>query len=88
VAPVVFLLVLPLLAVLVTPWALLGYAIDGPALMVPVLVEAVSRRELGRALVSLPAFFVLRMANAWFMLAAVWGELLLRRPLTVYEKGH
>lgn len=88
VAPVVFLLVLPVLAVLVTPWALLGYAIDGPALMVPVLVEAVSRRELGRALVSMPAFFVLRMANAWFMLAAVWGELLLRRPLTVYEKGH
>ena len=29
-----------------------------------------------------------RMVNAVFMLRAVWAELILRRPLLIYEKGH
>ena len=89
VASVVFLLVLPLLAVLLgTAWPLIGYAIDLPAILVPVLVAAWSRGEVGRAIVSLPAFFVLRTANALFFVAALWRELVMRRPLIVYEKGH
>jgi len=39
-------------------------------------------------LASLPAFVVLRVVNAAFMLRALWMECVLRRPLTVYEKGH
>ena len=41
-----------------------------------------------RALASLPSFFVLRTVNGFFMLEAIVTELLLRRPLLVYEKGH
>jgi cellulose synthase/poly-beta-1,6-N-acetylglucosamine synthase-like glycosyltransferase len=89
VASLVFLLLLPLLAILLrTPWLLVGYAIDLPAILVPVLVAAWSRGELGRAIVSLPAFFVLRTANAVFFVRALWQELVARRPLLVYEKGH
>jgi cellulose synthase/poly-beta-1,6-N-acetylglucosamine synthase-like glycosyltransferase len=87
-APFVYFLIIPLLAVLLSPLFLLGYVIDAPAVLVPVLVGALSRRELGRALLSYPAFFVLRMLNAGEMLRALWLELVVRRPLEVYEKGH
>ncbi len=89
VAAVVYLLLLPLVALgLGNPWLLLGYVIDVPAIAVPVLAGAAPRREIGKALASLPAFFVLRTVNAVFFLRAVWCELVLRRPLLVYEKGH
>ncbi|MBI4545480.1 MAG: glycosyltransferase family 2 protein [Gemmatimonadetes bacterium] len=89
IASAVYLLLLPALALaLGSAWLLLGYAIDAPAVLVPVLVGAVPRREVGRALASLPAFFVLRTVNAVFFLQALWAELVRRRPLLVYEKGH
>jgi poly-beta-1,6-N-acetyl-D-glucosamine synthase len=87
-APLVYFLLLPLLAVIVSPMFLAGYVIDAPAVLVPVLFGAVSRREVGRALVSYPAFFVLRLLNAGEMLKAIWLELVARRSLKVYEKGH
>lgn len=89
VASLLYLLVLPVLAiVLAAPLLLLVYVIDVPAVLVPVLVAARRRREVGRALVSLPCFFVLRAVNGLFMLEALWTEVVLRRPLLVYEKGH
>jgi poly-beta-1,6-N-acetyl-D-glucosamine synthase len=87
-APFVYFLAIPLLAVLLSPLFLLGYVIDAPAVLVPVLAGASSRRELGRALLSYPAFFVVRVLNAGEMLKALWLELVMRRPLEVYEKGH
>jgi len=89
VAAVAYLFVLPLLALaLGNPWLLLGYVIDIPAIAVPVLVGAVKRREVRRALLSLPAFFVLRTVNAMYFLRAAWLELVLKRSFTTYEKGH
>lgn len=89
IASLLYLVVLPVLAVVLgNPWLLLGYVIDVPAIMVPVLAGAASRGEVGRALASLPAFFVLRTVNGFFFLRAIWLELVLRRPLTIYEKGH
>jgi poly-beta-1,6-N-acetyl-D-glucosamine synthase len=89
IASVAFLLVLPVLAVVFrSAWPLLGYVIDLPAILIPVLAAAVRRRETGRALASLPAFFVLRTVNALFFVRALWNELVAGRPLLVYEKGH
>ena len=89
IASVVYLLLLPLLAIVLrSPWLLLGYVIDAPAILVPVLAGALPRREVRRALVSYPAFFVLRAVNAAYFLEALWSELVLRRSLLVYEKGH
>ncbi|MFA6574088.1 MAG: glycosyltransferase family 2 protein [Nocardioides sp.] len=89
VASLVYLLVLPVLAVVLgSPLVLLVYLVDVPAIMVPVMVAAWRRGEVGRALASLPAFFVLRAVNGFFMLEALWTEVVLRRPLLVYEKGH
>jgi hypothetical protein len=89
IAAAVYLVVLPILAlVLARPWILIGYVIDAPAVLVPVLAGAARRREIRRAIASIPAFFVLRTVNAVFFLRAVCAELLLGRSLRVYEKGH
>ena len=87
-ASVVLLAVLPILAALVSPLFLLGYVIDAPVVAVPVLVVGARRGELARAAASLPAFFVLRVVNACLLVKALLLEVFLRRPLTVYEKGH
>ena len=79
---------LPLLSVLISPLFLLGYVIDLPIIAVPVLAEAVKRRELGRALLSLPAYPVLRVVNTGFMLKALWRECVRKDSLRIYEKGH
>ena len=89
VASLVFLIVLPLLIVaLRSPWLLLAYFIDAPAILVPLLIGAIPRRELGRTLASLPSFFVLRLVNGFYFLEAVWSEWFLRRASLTYEKGH
>lgn len=87
-AGLAYLMVLPLLTVLLSRMFLAAYVIDAPAVLVPVLVGACARGEVGRALASYPAFFVLRMLNALMMLAAIWTELVRRKPLRTYEKGH
>jgi biofilm PGA synthesis N-glycosyltransferase PgaC len=89
IASLVYLFVLPLLAILFrSPWLLLGYAIDAPAILVPVLAGAAPRKELRKALASFPAFFVLRSVNAVFFVRALWSEWILKRSFLTYEKGH
>ncbi|HUH12225.1 MAG TPA: glycosyltransferase family 2 protein [Longimicrobiales bacterium] len=89
IASFLYLFVLPGLALaLGNPWFLLGYVIDVPALLVPLLVGAAPRREVGRALASLPAFFVLRTVNGLFFVEAAWSEWVRGRRFTTYEKGH
>jgi len=89
VASLVFLIVLPLLVVaLRSSWLLLAYFIDAPAILVPLLIGAIPRREFGRTLASLPAFFVLRLVNGFYFLEAIWSEWFLRRAFLTYEKGH
>ena len=87
-ASIAYLLVLPVLAILVSPWILGAYLIDAPVVLIPVLWQALGRGEVRRALASFPSFFVLRIVNGVFMLSAVWRELVVRQPLLVYEKGH
>lgn len=88
-ASFIYLILLPILTIYFrTPWLLLGYLIDAPALLVPVLVGAVPRGETRRALASMPAFFVLRTVNAVFFLSAVWSEMVMGKGFHRYEKGH
>jgi biofilm PGA synthesis N-glycosyltransferase PgaC len=87
-APLFYLFLLPLLAILLSPLFLSGYLIDAPAVLIPMLVGAASRREVGKALSSYPAFFVLRIVNGVMMLKALWSEVVARKRLSVYEKGH
>jgi cellulose synthase/poly-beta-1,6-N-acetylglucosamine synthase-like glycosyltransferase len=88
IASLAFLLVLPILAAAVTPYFVFGYVLDAPAIILPVAIAAMRRRELRRALVSFPCYYVLRLLNAAMMLKAIWLEGVMRRPLVVYEKGH
>jgi poly-beta-1,6-N-acetyl-D-glucosamine synthase len=89
IASIAYLLVIPLLALLFsTPWPLLAYVIDAPAIAIPVLAAAWRRGEMRAAILSLPAFFVIRTVNSLFFIRALWQEVALQRPLLVYEKGH
>ena len=88
IASVVFLAVLPILALAVSPIFLLGYIIDLPMVLVPTLVKAYSRGETRKALSSIPAFLILRVVNSAIFLEALINELVLKRPLESYEKGH
>ena len=88
VASLVYLAVIPVLAIVISPLFLLGYVIDAPVVMIPVLVTAGKRGEFWKAMASMPGFFVLRTVNAVFMLEALWSELVINKPLTTYEKGH
>jgi biofilm PGA synthesis N-glycosyltransferase PgaC len=88
-AAAVYLALLPVLAVVLRqPLLLLGYVIDAPALLVPILAGAVPRGEARRAIASLPAFLVLRTVNAMFFLRAAVSEWVLGRSFRTYEKGH
>ncbi|HVZ93118.1 MAG TPA: glycosyltransferase family 2 protein [Phycisphaerales bacterium] len=84
-----FLALLPLLAIFVSPIFLLGYFIDMPAVLVPVMRKAIQRGEVGRALASLPGFFVIRFVNSYYVLRAIWTELICRKQsVRVFQKGH
>lgn len=91
-----YLILLPLLTLRFGPVFLLGYIIDTPALLVPLLFGALAHPsggrgralEVRRVLASLPAFWVLRLINAVFFIEALVTELILRRPFRTYEKGH
>lgn len=87
-AALALLVLLPLLAIFVSPLFLLGYVIDIPAVLVPVLYRAGQRGEVGKALASLPGFFVLRFVNSYYVLNALWRELVSNRRLAHFEKGH
>ena len=87
-ASIAYLLLLPALSIIVNPLFLLAYVIDAPVVLIPVLLFAIPRRETLRAVVSFPCYFVLRTLNGAMMLNALFRELVLRRPLLVYEKGH
>ncbi len=88
VASLAYMILLPLLAILVSPLFLLAYLIDVPAMVIPVLYKAIQRKEVGLALTSLPGFLVLRLVNGVFLLKALWLEIVVNKPLMVYEKGH
>ncbi len=89
IASLVFLFVVPLLTMLFgNPLFLLGYFIDAPTILVPVLLAAARRREVRTALASFPAFFILRIVNSIFVVSAFFKELVLRKHLSTYEKGH
>jgi len=88
-ASLFYLLVLPLIVILTrNPVYLVAYVIDIPVVIIPVAFTAYKRRELPRALLSIPCFFVLRTVNAIFILRALFAELVVRRSFRTYQKGH
>jgi biofilm PGA synthesis N-glycosyltransferase PgaC len=88
-ASLAYLFLIPLLAIVMRrPVFLLGYVLDAPAILVPVTLSAMRQRQTLRAVCSLPAFFVLRVVNALFLMEALWTEFVRGQRLLVYEKGH
>jgi hypothetical protein len=55
-----------------------------------VVIESCKKGQGGawRGLSSIPAFYVLRYVNYWFMVKAFWNEFVVNRPLKTFVKGH
>ena len=89
IASLAYLVVLPLLAILVDPLVLLAYLVDAPGRAGPgALAGGRPRRDRrGRSRAS-RASSSCGSSTASSCCSAVWRELVLRRPLLVYEKGH
>lgn len=89
VASVAYLFLLPLISVIFkNPIILVGYVIDVPVILIPVLFKSVQRKETSLAIMSVPSFFVLRTLNGYFILEAFFKEIILRKSFKKYEKGH
>jgi biofilm PGA synthesis N-glycosyltransferase PgaC len=88
IAALAFLVLLPVLAITVHPLFLLGYLADLPGIAIPVLIEGARRRQARRALACIPAFYVLRFVNLYFVLEAFFSEFITRKRLSKFEKGH
>jgi biofilm PGA synthesis N-glycosyltransferase PgaC len=88
-ASLAYVVLIPLLVVFFSmPVLLLAYFIDLPLVMIPVVVTARKRKEILKAVSSLPCFMVLRLLNSYFILEAFVSEFLLRRSFNTYLKGH
>lgn len=81
-------ILIPFLAIFVHPLFLLGYFLDLPVIAVPVLWTARKRGGLRLAISSLPAFWVMRFVNSYYVLRAYWNEVIIRNRLDKFEKGH
>jgi biofilm PGA synthesis N-glycosyltransferase PgaC len=89
VGAIAYLFIVPLLTMYFhNPLFLLAYVIDAPMTIIPVLFKAYERHEVLKALASFPSFLVLRLVNSYFILEAFVTEIVLNKPLLVYEKGH
>lgn len=89
IASTAYLFLLPVLAILFAmPLLLAGYIIDLPVILISILREARERREIGRALASVPSFFILRTVNAFYLIEALVSEIVLGNRMLTYEKGH
>ena len=88
-ASLAYVVLIPLLVVFLSmPVLLLAYFIDLPLVMIPVVVTARKRKEVRKAIVSLPCFLVLRLLNSYFILEAFVSEFVLKRSFNTYLKGH
>ena len=88
-ASLAYVVLIPLLVVFFSmPVLLLAYFIDLPLVMIPVVVTARKRKEILKAVASLPCFMVLRLLNSCFILEAFVSEFVLKRSFNTYLKGH
>lgn len=55
---------------------------------IPAIIKGIKIKKLRKVLSSLPSFFVLRFVNMYFFYKALVFELLLKKSLKNYEKGH
>lgn len=83
----IYLLLFPTLAVYFrNPIFLLGYVIDLPAFILPVLIKGILEGEFLLVLTGLPSYVVLRILNSLFIFEAFWNEIILNKKIE-YSKA-
>jgi biofilm PGA synthesis N-glycosyltransferase PgaC len=87
---IVFIIVLPLNAILFHDPLTIVYALlaDASFISIPPIVKGYKMKMVRKVLSSLPFFLLLRVVNIYFFYNAFISEFLLNKSLTKYEKGH
>lgn len=89
VASLMYLFIIPIFSIIFkSPYLLFLFIIDAPIVFIPVFLRGLKRKELIKVVFSFPSFFILRIVNAIFIMEAYWTEIILKKRLTQYEKGH
>lgn len=65
-----------------------AFLIDLLIVSVTCLAQGVRLKMLKKAIVSIPAYFVVRPVNLYVFLRSFWKEMIMGEKLTVWEKGH
>ncbi len=87
---IMFLFLLPIIAITSNNYSilLLGWLFDALFISVPPIISGIKFKMLRKVISSLPSFFVLRTVNMYFFYEAFVSEVILKRRLVKYEKGH
>lgn len=67
---------------------LLGTAVDFCIVAIPCLIKGVVMQMVGKVLVSLPAYLVIRFVNIYVFWRSLWKECIIKDKLTTWHKGH
>jgi biofilm PGA synthesis N-glycosyltransferase PgaC len=84
------LIVLPLLSIFLQNYLLMIFtlSIDMLLFLIPSLIIGYKIKYLRKVITSVPAFLLLKIVNIYFIYEAFFSEVILKKRLTIYEKGH
>jgi cellulose synthase/poly-beta-1,6-N-acetylglucosamine synthase-like glycosyltransferase len=86
---VMILLCIPIIAFYYSnPFILLLYFIDFPTVFFTVFSEAKKRKEIRTILSCFPSFLIMKFIYVFFIIEAMFSELVIRKKLDTFEKGH
>ncbi|MER5174638.1 MAG: glycosyltransferase family 2 protein [Candidatus Nitrosocosmicus sp.] len=84
------LLILPLISVISGNYPLMTFtfAMDVFLFLIPSMIIGYKIKHLRKVITSLPAFLLLKIVNIYYIYEAFISEVILKKRLTIYEKGH
>jgi hypothetical protein len=84
------LIILPLLSVFAQNYSLMAFtfAIDILLFLIPSMIIGYKIKYLKKVVACLPSFIFLKMVNIYYTYEAFISEVILKKRLTIYEKGH
>jgi cellulose synthase/poly-beta-1,6-N-acetylglucosamine synthase-like glycosyltransferase len=84
------LIIMPLLSIFSNNYSLMVFTLvlDILLFLIPSLIIGYKTKHFKKVITSLPSFLLLKIVNIYYIYEAFISEVILKKRLTVYEKGH
>ena len=84
------LIILPLLSIVLNNYSLMvfTFVMDIFLFLIPSLLIGYKIKQLRKVITSVPAFLLLKIVNIYYIYEAFISEVILKKRLIIYEKGH